>query len=465
MKKKKDSLLYCRKGGWLAFAGLAVLIAAVCVYMAVGVIAPGALRRDITPGRIYTLSDATKGVLAALKQDVELLAVSDGTPDTGLSELLSRYAAASPHIRTRTVTTAESAYYMGAAQAEGSVIVTNGQYEQAHDPSTFTRAVYEERQVVDQVYCTESLITNSIAYVTADLPLACVMLDHGETALDPGFLDVLAATGYHVHNLYLSEKNELPEGCALIVCNLALADLGDEETETVLSFLEQGGGFVLVTSGQVISSMPNLMRVAAAAGMAPVQGVVMEMDSMHVYSADYPYYLLPEKIEGEITALSSQFGIPVLMSQAHAIESAGEDASFISLLETTSSSYIKTNVYQNGVLAYADGDRTGPFCVAAVGETASGGKVFWMPSPQCLSDSVNAMVYGANYILASSAIEWMENGAPLETIPVETRSVMQNDAVLSGQPVLTAALIALPAAALLAGVIAALRRRKAAKAD
>ncbi len=457
-KNKTDSLRYLKKGGWRAALGLAVLAAAICVALAVNALGGGALRRDITRGRIYTLSDATRALLAGLDEEIELIAVSDGAPEAGLLELLSRYEDASPHVRARTVTTAESAYYMGAAQTEGSVIVSNGQYEQAFAPDELTAQIVENRQVVDEVYRAESLITNSIAYVTADLPLACVMSDHAEAALEPGLLEVLARNGYHPRNVYLTEKCELPEGCRLIVCNVPMADFSDEETELLLSFLETGGGLVLVTSSQIVGQMPNLQRVAAAAGMACLPGVVLEMDAQHVYNPQYPYFLLPSAAENDLTESMRAAGIPALLSQAHGIEAAGEG--FISLLETTDASYLKVNAYADGNLAFAEGDRTGPISVAAAGETPEGGKVFWVASSQCLVDQVDSMVLGANYRLTDSVVAWMAGGAPLEDIEIASPSVLESAPEIPQRAALTALLAALPILPLIGGIVACARRSR-----
>lgn len=464
MKGQKKRSLFVR-GGW-QMALCAVLVLALvginCLFGALG----SGTRLDMTANGVYTLSETTRALLNGLEQEVEVLCVAqDGSADTRLDEILTRYDSASENVHVRTITAAESLYYSSAELSAGSIVVTNGEYDAILDYSSLYLAEYEQtgyyQTLVAYDIDAENQINAAIAGITADLPIAYMLAGQAETALDNGMASLLSAEGYHVKNLYLSELSAIPEDCGMILINVPQEDISRKEADLLIEWLQSGGSIFLVTDF-AYGEMAELSRVTQHVGMSMSNGVIMEGDLEYMYGADYPYYLLPETVSGN--GITQDDANSPLMALAHGITFASEsDYTHISLLSTSDSAYLKPNAYSDGIISYADGDVLGPFTVAAVAEKQGEGKLFWLGSSQCLNDNIDTMASGANYTLVQGVLRRLHGQEPAQMVEqVASRSVLTPGVNMTQDQftVFVGVCLLIPVAIFIIGTIMSIKRHR-----
>ena len=96
--RKKNKKLF-KKGSYSLL--LTVLAAAIAIFvnLLAGELPSSATKIDVSENKLYTVGDKTKSVVSALDEDVTLyLVAEDGSEDSTLDELLTRYSDLSSHI-------------------------------------------------------------------------------------------------------------------------------------------------------------------------------------------------------------------------------------------------------------------------------------------------------------------------------------------------------------------------------
>lgn len=466
MKQDKAKNLRFKAGGWRVLLCLTALALAVGIGLLADRLPTTAKRIDITPQKMYTLSDTTKTLLKGLDGDVTILYLAQsGSEDARLRELIARYEAASEHVRFRYIGSTEAAYYTAQTLAANSVIVTNGEFVIVCDQTSLYSPVYETtgmyQQLTDYLFSAENALNQAIANVTSDLPIAYALGGHNETASGGDFIRLLGDAGMHMKTLYLAELSAIPEDAAMIVINAPQVDITEKEAELLKGYLASGGSVLLATDPKY-AELANLGGVCRTLGLKWMPGVVMDTDANYLYNPEYSYYLLPDAASDDVTATLLESGNRALLSQTHAIEvSAFEGGAAKALLTSSADSFLKKDAYTDGIMTYAQGDPVGPLALAAISSNDAGGKLFWVGSAQCLTDEINEMSYGANYLLTGSAITWMHGEAQPLVEPLQSVSLMVDPPVYTQtrMTVVTVILFSLPAVLLVAGIVAAAKSR------
>ncbi|MBQ3222351.1 MAG: Gldg family protein [Clostridia bacterium] len=463
----KNSVL--RRGGWRMLICIA-LLAAVVVSGVLFDLTGGALRFDLTKDGVFTLSDTTLDLLAGLQQDINIYSVYGETTDSRLTELLARYAAASERVSANLITADQVAYFTSAELPENSLIVAGNQYVDTLEYTELYTMEYEVQdyyQTLTGYYLVaEDKINKAIANVTADLPIAYLMSEHGEAVPEAGLLDRITEAGCHTKRVYLSELSAVPEDCAMIICNAPQVDITEAEADLLISYIDGGGSFFLVTDMRY-GVGEQLSRVTEHVGLVCAPGIVMEGDMAYMFGSDYAYYLVPDFASESSLAAEILPGLAdtdrVLIGLAHAIDIAqGTSYHPEALLTTSDSAYLKPNAYVDGVIEYVDGDRIGPLCVAATSEKAGAGKVVWLASSQCMGDMIDEMIGGTNYVTAAAALGWLhESDAETGVEDVERRSVLTPSIQMTNPGLFIGVSIAVPVVLFLIGVILCAKRHKA----
>ena len=206
--------------------------------------------------------------------------------------------------------------------------------------------------------------------------------------------------------------------------------------------------------------MENLLRVAGYMGLTVGEGIVVEGDARSHLNR-YPYYLLPSIGEHDITQPLEQGGYYVLVPLAQPlVETETSQASVSWLLTTTASSYAKQAALEMTTTQREDGDTDGPFNVAAACEREEA-RLVWVTSSELLSDTVNAMVSGANSDLFMNSVEWMCDRE--ETISIRAKSLDMESLTLTGAQSSFWSIVmigVIPGAVLLVGLVIVIRRKR-----
>ena len=419
-------------GSWSAFAAVIVIVIAVVANLIVGSLPTTATQIDLTSNSLYSLSDQTRRIAASLDRDVTLyLLATSGNEDATISRFLNNYAALSSHIRVENVDPGERPTFLKGYDLEtsrlyqNSVIVDSGDryrlvgYDEIF-VTDYSMNYYSYSYETSTTFDGENAITNAIHYVTSDnLPKVYVLTGHGEAELSEDVTDMIQQDNMEQESLSLLSLDAVPEDAAAVLINAPSSDLGDDETEVLIAWLQNGGNVVLMTDYIAEGSMTNLLRVTAAMGLTVEPGIILEGDrNMRV--SRYPHYILPEMTSHEITEALMEGGYYILTPIAQPIvETGSSGASVTWLLTTSGSAYAKLAALDMKTTEKEEGDTEGPFHVGAVSE--NGGKLIWFSSGSMLTGNVDRTVGGANSNLFLNALNWM--GGQEESISIRAKSL------------------------------------------
>ena len=220
-------------------------------------------------------------------------------------------------------------------------------------------------------------------------------------------------------SLSLLSMEAVPKDAAAVLINAPASDLGDDETEFLITYLQSGGNVVLMTDYIEEGKMTNLLKVTQAMGLTVQNGIVIEGDrDMRI--SRYPHYILPNMSSHEITDALMSSGYYILTPIAQPIvEKEGSGASITWLLTTSASAYAKLAALDMNTTEKEDGDTDGPFHIGAVSE--KGGKLIWFSSADMLNSNVDRTVAGGNSNLLLNALNWM--GGQEESISIRGKSM------------------------------------------
>ena len=459
-------------GSWSAFAAVIVIVIAVMANLIVSSLPATMTQIDLTADSIYSLSDQTKRIAASLNKDVTLyLLASGGNEDPTVTRFLDRYAALSGHIRVETVDpTAQPTFLRGyeletSRLYQNSVIVdSEGRYRLVGYDEIFvtdySMDYYSYSYNTTTTFAGENAITNAFHYVTSDsLPKVYLLSGHGEAELADEITAMIRQDNMEYESLSLLSMDAVPEDAAAVIINVPSSDLGEDETELLITYLQGGGSVVLMTDYIEEGKMKNLLKVTQAMGLTVQPGIVIEGDR-NMRISRYPHYLLPDMTSHEITDALMEGGYYILTPIAQPIaEAEGSDADITWLLTTSDSAYAKLAALDTQTAEKEDGDTDGPFHVGAVSE--DGGKLIWFTSSGMLSDYVDRTVAGGNSNLILNAFNWM--GGQEESISIRAKSMDEDGLVVperssSFWSIVMIGLI--PAALICAGVIIYIRRKR-----
>ena len=412
-----------RAGGYSVFAAVIVAAIAVVANLAVSALPASMTQLDMTDNQLYSISQGTEQILAALDRDVDIYwLVQDGYENPTMEQVLMKYA----EFDRVTVTQVDPVRYPGfaagytdASVTDNSVLVVCGErsmyipYSDVWTYSDFETysyyMTYYGSEYLD-VFAGEGKITSAIGYVTSDeLPVMYYLTGHGETGVSDSVLDAITLENIETVSLSLLTEGAVPADCNLLAIFGPVSDLSARELELIRDYADQGGQ-LLITTAYTAERLPNFSALLADFGLELIGGYVMETDSRY-FSYGYIDLVIPTIGEHEITApLTQGEGYAVLMPDAQAIgaAAANPDITVTALLTSSPTSYIKQNV--EGLTGYdwAEGDRTGSFLLAAAGENeTTGARLTVFGSTRFMEADFSDMVSGANLDLFLNAVDWL----------------------------------------------------------
>ena len=488
--EKKNSGLNKKylKIGSFSIAMSAVAVAVVIVINLIAASLPTTYTKyDLSSLGMYTIGEESRAIIDGVDDDVVFYLVAQrGAEDSTIVEFLDRYAAMNPHITVKTVDpVANPAFiseYTTEELSQNSVIAVSGKRSYAVDYNDIYTREYSDEELYNYYYYGqmptgtpyfngELAVTTALDYVTRDdIPKLYTLTGHGETALDETYLGYIDTENIEVSSLSVLSDEPIPSDCSSILINNPTSDISSAECEKLISYLDEGGGIILITGALTYNSgaMPNITAVAKHMGLEPVDGLIIETAAKKYMM--YQYYLLPTlgSTSREPLSLLQSGDIYVLASASHGIISDGSH-SVNPLLTTSSGAYAKevTANMSGTALDKADGDITGTFYVGASSDADASGsrsdtsKLVWFSTPDISSSSADQWVSGGNSSVFMASVGWMcENKINLsimaKQMQVEALTVTAADSAL-WTIVLT---VVIPAVVFVSGFVVWYKRRK-----
>lgn len=463
-----------KNGSYSILITLIVIAAAVILNIIVKTLPENLTQLDFSTNKLYTLSDTTTEFLAELSDDVEIYYICEnGEEDDTTLKLLRRYDDASSHITMEQIDPALypgfTSQYTDEAVANGSIIVVCGETNKVIDGDGLYTDTYNSstEKYVHATYDGEGQVTSAIDYVTnKNVPVLYVLNGNGEGKLDQIFLDAIAKNNIEVKNLNLLSE-EVPEDAAGLLINAPQNDYSAEQAEKIINYLEDGGS-ALISSNYSIYDMPNFDSILSNYGLARKEGVLFEGDSGHFMS--YPYCLIPNMEYSQITQKLYNSGF-VLMPMSQAIEQTDAFRNSISmypLLQSSASSYNKTDVVHMTTSVKENGDEDGPFTIGMLVEedTNTDGEVdtriVYYSTGYLLDKDYNEAVSGSNAELVASTVNYLCNNAAVSSaVPVKNLQVQYlTMSSFSANFWAVITVFVLPLIFIIAGFVIWFRRRK-----
>ncbi len=437
MKNFKQSLKHMfggrfRAGSYSAFATVIVIAIAIVVNLIFSSLPSTVTEIDLTNQSLYSLSDQTKRIVAALDQDVNLYIIcNEGSENDTIQRLLERYSSLSSHIKVQSVDPTLEPTFLDAYDLELNTLYANSVLVECG--TRYRLVSYDDIFVTDYEmdyysysYTTttsfdgENALTNAIHYVSsASLPKVYVLSGHGETELSDSVEEMLEQDNFEVETLSLLSLDAAPEDATAIVINAPTSDLSEDETDLLITYLQNGGNVALMTGYMEADEMTQLKRVTASMGLNTDTGIIIEGDSQKHINR-YAYYLLPTIESHEVTDALIDGGYYILAPLAQPIiETEDSSAEITWLLTTSESAYTKAAGLKTETTAQEDGDAIGSFHVGAVSEST--GKLFWVSFDSMLDTNIDRTVSGANSNLFLNVLNWM--GGQEESISIRAKSM------------------------------------------
>jgi ABC-type uncharacterized transport system involved in gliding motility auxiliary subunit len=205
---------------------------------------------DLTPDKIFTLSDQTTGVLKGLKDEVKIQAFfSASEPEYGeLDQRLRQYKAQTDKLQVEFVDPFKHPAMvkeLNISQTGPRVVVKSGGKESRTkevSEEALTNALIEvSRGSTKKIYFTKGHGEHAVA-------------DKTERGLQL-FVDSLKSEGYQTDEMVLTEHKEMPADAQALVIAGPVAALSDGEAKLVKEWVEKGGKLVAMIDPGVASGL------------------------------------------------------------------------------------------------------------------------------------------------------------------------------------------------------------------
>ena len=422
-----------RKGSYSLGISVVVLAIAVVFNLVVGKLPSQYRNVDLSQTKLSTIGDTTKELVSNLDQDVTIYQIAEsGSENETIQKLLERYEGLSSHVKVETMDPVlhpnfVSEYTDDDLASNSLIVVGENRSKVIPYADIFESTInYQTYQYETTGFDGEGQVTSAISYVTTDsLPVMYTITGHKEATMTDDMKSAIEKENIEMKDLNLLTEESVPDDADSVMLFSPQNDLSEEEADKLITYMENGGKAIIITSYSD-KEMPNLQKVLNNYGIGTMAGVVLEADGQHYISGN-PTYLVPNIGSADALGELAKSNSYVLMPVAQAVEKLEDRRDTVtieSLLTTSDSAYVKTNV--NGTLEKEDGDAEGPFDVGvAVTESVDNGetKLVYLTSANLFSQQVDAMVSGNNVKLLANSVSWMCDQEQSVSIPSKSTQI------------------------------------------
>ena len=455
------------RGGSYSLAMTAIVLAILVLVNVLASALPSSITNfDISSTKLYSITSNTKVVVNALEKDVTIYwIVQSGEEDDVIENLLSKYESLSSHIEV--VKKNPDIYPTFAEQYTTENVANNSLVVECGDKSRYIG--YDDIYLSELNYYThsydtsfdgEGAITSAIDYVISDeLPQLYILEGHGEQELSETFATQIEKENIETTTFSLLTEKEVPEEADCVLIYGPTSDISTEERDLLADYVENGGKMMVLAGPTEDGTLTNLYSLLEDYGVEAQDGIAVELDQDY-YAFGYPYILLPEIADTEITSSLLDGGYYAIMPIAQGM-TVSDDSSVTELLTTSDSAFSKAAGYELTTYEKEDGDVDGPFALAVSIDCENDGQIVWFSSSYLLDDTYNSYSSGANMDLGMKALSSMmgEN----EAIAISSKSLSYNYLTISDSTASFLQIVMIgvcPLVYLGIGVVVILKRRK-----
>ena len=451
-------------------------------------------RADWTTTQIYSLSEKTENILSGLDDEIRVVVFM--TPQTSMydqvQELLERYNAASDKITVEHIDpereplkTTQLAEKFGVQVADTVVFIYEDRTKYVTSDQMaemdYSGMQYGQGPTMRSFKGEEQFTSAILSLVAPDVPKVYFVTGHGEAALG-GAGGCAADRSLRVLEESLKRENmetadttllsgEVPEDADVLAIVGPTRAYTEAEIEALDVFLDRGGR-LLVALDPLIEPA-GTMRPTRLEPMLAERGVVVRDDLVVDPSRRLPFYDLSAVYLEDFPAHAVTQGLEgfaVLFTVSRSLAAEGDRATV--LVQTSDEGWGETDLgmlLRGDPVAVDNADNPGPAVVGVAVEGVAEATAVEAAEPI----EYRLVVFGdsdfltdidisnaGNAILAASAVNWLAAREDLVGIP--PRDVEQVSLFLTRQQMrnlLLLVLVAMPGAAILAGILVWRRRR------
>jgi ABC-type uncharacterized transport system involved in gliding motility auxiliary subunit len=460
-------------------------------------------RFDWTASEIYSLSDKSTQILAALDRDVEIMIFMQPNDELypPVKELLARYEAASPRITVREVDPSRNL-------AQAQELVDRYQIDALNVilfESEGERRLVETKDLADYDYSGmqfgqaprmtgfngEQSFTSALLELTeTERPKVVFTTGHGETQLNDfastglsGARELLERDNFEVESWSSLGQASVPAGVRLVVIAGPTSNFIEPELDVLASFLEDGGR-LMVMIDPTLSPGGGLVETGLESflgryGVTVGEDIVVDpANPLPFFGADTIF--VNSYGSHSITRPLEQAELPTILPLARSVGLADgiEGYETAKLLETSAEGWGETDLSNLGAVQRDAEDLAGPVSLAVAveaqpGETpdspADGGEEVEKDEDRGLrmvvvgdaTFATNAQLRNiGNLTLLSNALNWLAEREALVAIPAKTPESVRLS-LTSGEMrgIFWFVVLGLPALVVAAGLYVGRRRR------
>lgn len=263
---------------------------------------------DITEDGIYSISEESKNKIANLDKDVTIKLVNfQKYKDYGYSDDIYNFIKKYQDINSRinievydeeTTEAGEYPYFAFICENKQKIIFLNEMYTYRYN----TKYEYEE-----EYYVSETEITNSILNVANNInDKVYIYLEKSAYTqkIFSSIINRINGMGMDAYELLLSQNTDIPSDCKCIIIppliqtdengEACVADLSDEERDTIERYINNGGNILFLQESKSIvnGETPNLDYIMGLYGIHISDGIVLEGSNTLQNNAGYIYPII-----------------------------------------------------------------------------------------------------------------------------------------------------------------------------
>jgi len=262
MNKIADSIKGFLKSRNLKYGTNSVILIAVVIAIAVVVnllVGMADIKVDLTPNKLYSLSDTTKDILKNLDKDVTIYGLfDDGKISAGddykeVVELLNQYSKY-PRVKVEYVDPDKNPGLIKDLDPSGTkniskndFVVKSGDKLKKLGYYDLFNVQFNQRTFMPNKTASlaEMELTGAIKYVTSDkTPIIYFTQGHGEGKLDSEYSNLkahLERNNYEVKSINLATQSAVPEDAEMLMIVSPKSDLSADERSKINEYIKNGG--------------------------------------------------------------------------------------------------------------------------------------------------------------------------------------------------------------------------------
>ena len=440
------------------------------------------LEVDLTSEKLFEISEDTKEVIADLNEPVDIIVFADETHYKDSTELysniyetLQRYQSLAggmikvtyidPNLNPGVV---EKYNALNDLQPDDIVVATERRFKRLQPTSLYNHQTGEDGITYYVGLRAEQKLTSALLYVTADtLDKALYIRGHSEDYGLDELTQLLTYSNYEVDNLILA-REDIPEGCTMLIISSPLNDYSPEEVDKLADFLDNGGKLVVSMDPNTLDPMTNLSLLFEEWGIRYDDRIIL--DSQQSLSG-YPMYVVPDTqyFEGISDSINIQNHFAMIPA-CKPIEITGTQRSGIDvhpLLTSSATSYAKSVEDVIAGTDQAEGDTVGPFNMCVLAEKIATDKNLnytradiLFCSTGMMTDSILSAPEFLNATWLTAALNYVSEYTDAVIIPdKDFDSKALTILTWQGNLIFWLVIVAIPVIIIAAGVIVWARRR------